>query len=292
MAAIPALVNCLVDPDEKVRESAEWGLSYCGESALKELQTCSYSKNRLVRLHALKSIANMDDEGIGASEEVRKLLADEDSEIRENAARALGLIGDRNDCTVGALRKMANSTTATDRSAALHALGNLARGIEDEAKLHEWSGQVTEALHDEDDNVRWAAFYLLEAIKVAPEAALPLWISGLDDSDTEVADMAADGLIDLGKLADISAAVPALSRLVRRNDRASRRACEALAVIGNNAKAAAPALQARSRVTIRTSLWRRPKRFGRLTAKLRNPFRYWPNSWGNPNRELQKRRAM
>lgn len=241
-AAITALVECLGDPDKKVRESAEWALSYCGSSALMRLVGCLSSENRLVRLHAVRSIGNKHDEGIGAKDQLRKLLADEDSEIRENAARTLGIIGDKDERTLVGLRAMANSATASDRSAALHALGNLAPRIEDEAKLHGWLIHVTEAVQDEDDGVRWSAFFLLRAIKVAPAASLPLWTRGLDDPDAEVADMAVCGLIELGEETDISAAVPALSRLVERDDRSSKSACEALKAIGNNAKAAVTTL--------------------------------------------------
>jgi HEAT repeat protein len=202
-AAVPSLLPCLDDPDEKVRTSAEWALGYCGKSADRPLTKCLSDQRRLVRIHAAKAFGNMRRGGCRTKVALRRLLDDEDSEVRSSAAWALSLTG-RNDCrSIKALRGMAESQISSDRSSALHARGNIGKTTKKKAPLQDWFRQIGPALTDDDDDVRWSAYYVLSAVKLIPEVALPLWVHGLEDPDIRVAGMAVDGLAEVAQTADV-----------------------------------------------------------------------------------------
>jgi HEAT repeat protein len=240
--AVRPLLGCMGDEDEKVRESAQWGLSYCGKRARSQLRKCLSSPNRLVRVNAAKSLGNGHKAGIRERLALRRLLADEDSDVRSSAAWALSAVGARDSGTISRLRTLINSPLASDRSAALHALGNLGRGIEKKTKIRDWFDQIVPALTDSDEQVRWSAYYVLSAVKVPRESSLPLWTRGLSDPDEQVVSMALKGFADVAIEQDIVAATELLSEVVERQIGASGDACKTLARVGAKAGPAVPSL--------------------------------------------------
>ena len=240
--AVLPLLNCLADPDEAVREKAQWGLTYCGKAARSQLRRRLSSPNRLVRLHAVRSLGNGYKAGFREKRALRGLLTDDDSEVRSSAAWALSVVGARDARTIRRLRAMINCPLAADRSAALHALGNLGRNIDKKASVREWFDDVEPALNDSDDKVRWSAYYVLGAIKAPAIISLPLWINGLGDSSERIVSMSLDGFADAATESDIFAAIELLANVVERQISASHSACKVLARVGDRAQAAVPSL--------------------------------------------------
>jgi HEAT repeat protein len=240
--AVVPLVACLDDPDEKVREKAVWALKYCGKPARPHLRKCLSSRNKLIRLHAAKSIGSGRKAGIREKHALRRLLSDDDSDVRSSAAWALSMVGARDSRTISRLREMIDSPLSADRASALHALGNLGRRVDDKSKIRDWFEQVVPALIDSSEDVRWSAYYALGVIKAPVALSLPLWIKGLSDSDEEVVSVALDGFLDIAEEKDLIDAIDVLAAIVDRQVGASQDAGKALATLGVQAKTAVPSL--------------------------------------------------
>ena len=239
--AVPALVRSLSDADGDVRHNAACGLSYCGKHAVKPLIECLSNDDPKVRRHAALAVGMMEREGLAAAGALRKRLADEDAEVRDRAAQALGAIRDTDPRTVDALLRMARGLIAGERAAALHALGKIGRAIDNSKLKQPWADQVFQVLKEQDPDVRYSAFYVLNCLDLDPQRGIPLLVDGLGDEDELICDLAIAGLVKLAEdKVDISQATEGLAGVVARGDYISPRACEALSLVGPKAKAAVP----------------------------------------------------
>src|ERR1041384_3716896 len=75
-SALPALMDFLCDSDEKVGDSALWGLKYCAPDSIEPLIECLAHRDAKVRERASHSLGNIGDEAITAGDALRGLLDD------------------------------------------------------------------------------------------------------------------------------------------------------------------------------------------------------------------------
>lgn len=159
-AAVPILIDCLSDPDEKVGKSSLWGLKYCAPASIPALISCLGDPNAIVRRRACSALGKIGDAAIVAGGALRELVGDPSQDVRLSSALALGLVGDTSQKTIAALFRMSDADSAAERSASLHALGNIGRRLVDPEPLSKNQQKIFRALEDEDDGVRWSACYL------------------------------------------------------------------------------------------------------------------------------------
>jgi HEAT repeat protein len=249
-AAVPILLRCLADPDEKVGESALWGLKWCAPESIEPLIDCLANSNANVRRRACDSLGSIGDEAFSARDSLRQLLTDDAESVRLRAAFALGLIHDTSDLTIDALFAMAHSNTTTDRAAALHALGNIGQALANPEPLRAKQQQILDALEDDDANVRSSACHALESLRLDPPRHVALLISRLADSDPHTRWMATVQLKRLAPVVDLADHVASMCDVVREvgdesaaaDDTAATEICKILALIGPKAKSAVPDL--------------------------------------------------
>src|ERR1051325_9133410 len=89
-SALPALMDFLCDSDEKVGDSALWGLKYCAPDSIEPLIECLAHRDAKVRERASHSLGNIGDEAITAGDALRGLLDDPTQAVRTRAMWALG----------------------------------------------------------------------------------------------------------------------------------------------------------------------------------------------------------
>jgi HEAT repeat protein len=241
--AIPVLLPCLADPDEKIGESALWGLKYCAPESIEPLIDCLADPRALVRERASHSLGNIGDEAAPAGDALRKLLGDPAAEVRTRAAWAIGLIHDTSERTIAALFEMAKSPDARARGASFHALGNIGEALVDPQPLRAKQKQILEALDDENEDVRWSAGYALEALHLEPARHVELIMQRLEHEPSDrVREQRMGQLKQLAAEVELSPYLPAMCRILRNAGRESRLACELLADMRERALAAVPYL--------------------------------------------------
>src|ERR1051326_5175950 len=81
-SALPALMDFLCDSDEKVGDSALWGLKYCAPDSIEPLIECLAHRDAKVRERASHSLGNIGDEAITAGDALRGLLDDPTQAVR------------------------------------------------------------------------------------------------------------------------------------------------------------------------------------------------------------------
>ncbi|MFT5465738.1 MAG: quinoprotein glucose dehydrogenase [Verrucomicrobiales bacterium] len=123
-------MDLLGHPDLRVRQMAQFWIRSAGEHyAFREV--AQNSKNQLARLHAMWGVGQLIQTGETSDDFVQSMLADEDPEIRANAARVLG------DCRVEAARTDLLGRLMDDslrvRSQAAIALGRICESGDAEA---------------------------------------------------------------------------------------------------------------------------------------------------------------
>ena len=231
-AAIPVLIECLGDRDEKTGDGALWGLAYCEPHSIEPLIDCLDHVEPLVRHRAASALGNIGDEAIPASPSLRRLLRDVDQSVRGRAAWALGLIHDTDRRTVEALFAMVEHGVTLDRSAALHALGNIGKSLVDASSLREHHALVMSALDDVDSEVRWSALYVVESSGFQAQAHAQILLTILkQESSDRVIEAALSQLKTLAPRIDLSAHVETLCRCLSHAGRPATLACEVLAEI-------------------------------------------------------------
>ncbi len=181
-AAVPALVDALGDPDENVRITAASLLGGIGDTGAVEPLIAALEREahgKWTRGTAAEALARLQD-GRALPALARALG---DSQVRDNAARALESFGARaTDAVIVALG---------DKNARWMAVKVLAK-VGDERAVE----PLVRALRDESISVREEAARTLQAIG-DPRAAAPL-IAALEDSEAAVASAAALALAASG----------------------------------------------------------------------------------------------
>jgi HEAT repeat protein len=242
-AAVPILLRCLSDPDEKIGESALYGLSWCAPVSLESLIDCLDNLDAKVRGRACAALGNIGDLALPACDSLRRLLADPVSDVYLRAAKALGLIHDTSNRTIEALFVMATSKNAVDRRAALHALGNIGKALADPRPLRANESQVLKSLEDEDEGTRWSACYVLASLGLDEAQHVEVLMRRLViDTSGRVHEMAISQLLKLTPAIDLEAYGPVMCNIVRKGEREARGMCKVLALLGPDAEMAVPYL--------------------------------------------------
>jgi HEAT repeat protein len=220
-----------------------------------------------VRQHAANAIGHSEEMGQPASPALRRLLNDPVPEVRGRGAWALGRVRSQDESTLHTLREMVSTGLASDRSAALHALGNIGKSLADNAPLRPMRQLFVRALEDEDEHVRWSALYALESVPPAASEYVSLLIRAVEDPYESVCGMALGTLKELAATTDISSATAPCVRVVDRGASNAHEACETLGAIGPQAVAAVPSLlnalrrdDARVAIKAAEALWKIDRR--------------------------------
>lgn len=229
-SAIPALIEALSDPDPKVGESALWALAYCKPHSVEPLSECLAHPQPLVRERAAHSLGNIGDEAQAALPALRELLVDGDQAVRRRGAWAIGLIHDTHPESVERLVRNVSLGTTEDKAAALHALGNIGKALDEASPLRKHQAMILACLRHESSDVRWSALFAMESAGLEPQAQADLLAEMVrHEPATRVLDAALSRLIKLAPTVDIGAHVNALTALISRPGPGGRQACEVLA---------------------------------------------------------------
>jgi len=204
------LIESLYDDNPEIRERAAWAFASGMFSSIVD-----------------KNIVS--DKGV-VEHLIKALLHDEDSSVREIAAKALGEIGDKKR-TVEPLAKGLYDKDPNVRKEAAFVLYNIAGIYKREAKKA--VGPLIKALQDEDTKVREWATRTLEKIGDGIEE-VPL-IEALEDEDQgpEVREIAAWAL---GEFRHGMAVGPLIKALRDENSKVRRNAAKALGEIGDGSE--------------------------------------------------------
>lgn len=242
--AVPPLVECLQDDDEKVRESAQWGLGYCAPHSIEPLIVLVQHSRSEVRFCAAYALGNIGARANLAAPAVRPLLQDSNSDIRSRGALTLGLMRDQSAQTLAALAAMCSSQHSSDRSAALHAFGNIGNERSEPTLLDPFRTVIFAGIEDADADVRWSGLYAAESLEMDHAAKLTLASRCLTDSTDRVREMALSWLSKLAEAGTILSSLPQLRAIVGERSRVSSIACEVLSKMGPDADSAVPSLLA------------------------------------------------
>lgn len=229
-AALPTLQAALAVEDEHTAESASWAMSYLAPASLVPLMQALGHPWAAVRRRAAHALGNIHEAAMPACPALRGLLADADVEVACRAAWALGLIGDTSSDTLAALWRMAEVGAMRHRGAALHALGNLGRRLDDSTAWVVHRPLLMAALEDADGDVRWSALYAAEQLPLSREEWVVLLGTRLArETSDRVADAVMHRLKGLAPVADLS---PLLPELIRRLGLPGPRALHVCEVLG------------------------------------------------------------
>jgi HEAT repeat protein len=242
-AAIPALLSCLGDADAEIAESAEWGLTYCSPLSIDSLTDCLSSADPNVRRRACGALGNIGDEAFAAGKAIRTLLTDTVLKVRERAAWALGLIHDTSKTTIDALFILAQESHPSGRAAALHALGNIGQSLGEPTQLRDRQSIILGALTDENDDIRWSACYVLEALRLKSDQHIALLMRVLEtDTSSRVRSMAVKQLKELVPSANLTGYLPIVRKVIDQGGHEAVEMCECVAVLGSSASLVGPSL--------------------------------------------------
>lgn len=121
------LFTLLGHQDQRIRLKAQFSLVAKGKSSLDVFQKALEQRNsRMARVHAIWGIAQLAREDISMGENLTPLLADEDAEIRAQAAKMIGDV--RYGEAAGSLIVMLEDIAPRPRFFAAEALGRIAYG--------------------------------------------------------------------------------------------------------------------------------------------------------------------
>lgn len=230
--SIPVLVEALCESDDKLGESASWALAYCAPDSVEPLIACLAHPGAHVRERSAHALGNIGDHAVVAAPALRQRLADDEQTVRSRAAWALGMIHDTDLSTLTDLISMAERGTAGDLAAALHAVGNIGRELDDPQPVRAYESRILDAMHHSDENVRWSAGFASEALHMAPEREADLVVDLLlNESMERVADRLLSRMKDLAPLVDLTASVPLVITQLQHRGRRARLACEVLAAM-------------------------------------------------------------
>lgn len=225
-------MDALLESDEKLGESASWALAYCAPASVEPLIECLAHSCAHVRERAAHSLGNIGERARVAAPALRPRLNDAEQSVRSRVAWALGMIRDTDLSTLTALFSMAERGTAGDLAAALHAVGNIGRELDDPQPLRPHETRILDAMHHSDEYVRWSAGYASQALQMAPEREAGLLAELLLSENAEhVADRLLSRMKELAPLVDLAASVPLVIAQLQHKGRRARLACEVLAAM-------------------------------------------------------------
>ena len=209
---IPTLLDGLSDPDVQIGESAIYALSNCRPASLKPLIACLARSEPLVRERAAHALGIIGEKARpAAAAALRECLADEVETVRRRASWALGLLRDTDPQTTGALAALIRSGTPFDRAAALHAFGNIAKALRDRSTLHAQQPAILAGLVDSDGEVRRSAKHAFDALGLPAQERAERYMAMLSrESFPPLRTSLRHDLSQLAARADLRAYIPAL----------------------------------------------------------------------------------
>lgn len=277
-AAIPCLVDGLVDPDSRIGESALWALHYCAPDSIEQLVGCLSHPVAYVRERASHSLGNIgDDARNAAAPKLRDLLGDPDQSVRKRAAWALGLMHDACGDTVRLLAGMTANGTPVDEGAALHALGNIGKSVGRDF-LAPYRDLVLAALDSPRPEARRWALYAAESIGLDTQTWADTLVNVVRrDESGEVRTAALSALKGIASSVDLESAVPTFVARLMESGREASLACELLGAMRPRPIGAVPFLrEAMTRdelvIPAASALWRIEGRADSIVPALRRVF--------------------
>jgi HEAT repeat protein len=226
--AITTLIECLADPDEKISEGLCYALSYAAPDSIAPTAARLTDSNPLVRDRAAHALGLMGERALGAAFPLRALLADQVAAVRQRAAWSIGLIRDSTQETIAALTELVKSADAKDRSSSLHALGNIGSHVEERSVLLDCCGVVEASPHDADEGVRCSALYAFASLPVSQDIYVQTLVGMLRSDESErVLESIVSDLKKLAPTVELEACVPRVCELLGRS-KAMRRSCAEL----------------------------------------------------------------
>jgi len=244
--AIPVLIAGLGDRDPGIAGKATYGLSYCAPASLPPLLRCLSHDDALVRERAAHALGLVGPSARGAAADaLRGRLDDAAEPVRRRAAWAMGLLRATDARTVAALAAQATRGGPSERSAALHALGNLARAQEAPASLVPHRAMILDALSDADPDVRWSALYAGDMTGLEPQAWADAMAGLLTKEDApRVRFMLLGRLAEMAPGVDLVPHLPVILRFVGSSTQDGPAALKLLAAMQPPPRAAVPTLLA------------------------------------------------
>jgi eukaryotic-like serine/threonine-protein kinase len=209
------LERLLKDPDKGVRQAALAALS--SQESMDARALCGMLRDRdlLVQEQAVEAIVRLD--APDTMTYLAPLLHDESEHVRRAAVEVLNSIG-----TSGAIKELLESVKDADWWVRARSADALARiGGPRVVKA------VVDLIKDEDEFIRRSAIEILNSTR--DEQSLSHLIDALEDSDWWVRERAVDALANIGN----KAAVPALVRMLKRDEKAAPTVLRALAKLGD-----------------------------------------------------------
>jgi HEAT repeat protein len=241
---IEPLLVLLRSADRRLRELAEYGLAKTNGRALPALVALLDDADPPIRIAAASTLAKMEERAATAAQSLRRRLGDPVTDVRKRAAFALGLIHAADALTIDALTAMADSSDGSERAAALHALGNIAGALFDDALRDRVQATAVKAHEDPDSDARWSALFALSRLECPAKVMLPLVESGLNDPASRVREIAVESLKDLMPQIDLAPLIPRLIQLAKEDEGLIQSgALESLSAAGPLAGAAVPVLR-------------------------------------------------
>jgi HEAT repeat protein len=167
---LPALANCLNDPDADFRCLAVGAIVNYGEAArsslpvlLKAITEALHDKSSKLRSWAASSLGWLGADAKSATPDLISLLSDQFPDVRRNAVVALGQIKSEPAIVLPALANSLNDTDAYVRQSAIDSILNYGQAGRSTVPV------LLKALDDQEPGVRELARFAL--MKIDPEAA-------------------------------------------------------------------------------------------------------------------------
>jgi HEAT repeat protein len=194
-------------------------------------------KDSDIRADAAEALGKKGKEARGAVSALTQALKDADEDVRELAAEALGLIGEDSKAAVPALTDLLKDDKALVRRAAAEALGKIGAGAGPALS------SLLDLLKDADKDVkRAAAEAVLELSPLLTKEAAPILSEALKDRDEIVRELIVEAMGELGPAKGRDAESALIQALKDENVHVRALAAEALQLTKATSEAAGNAL--------------------------------------------------
>ncbi len=235
----PALMGTLSDPNHRVRSAGMTALvQICDRhrAIVSEIIDMLDDPIVSVRCDAVRCLGTIGPDAKVAVPELIALLSHEETEIRSCAASALGEIGPDAKAAVPRLITVMTDPNQTIRETAIKALGKI-DFITTEAEQELVEG-LTKATRDPQQGVRLEAAYGLARSGIRADLAIPIILEAATDGSQSVGKRSATAIRYYGPTA-----VSLLAKTLKEgNQRTRHEAAKSMALLGEDAAAALPAL--------------------------------------------------